>query len=130
MTKCLSLFLLLLILDVSASNGQSKREPARLLRHVVTVTFKPGAASKNIEEVDRSFQNLADKLTMVKDYEWGVSPIDAKNKDNKHVYVSSFASERDLAAYGASPEHQKHIKIGASAIKGVAAVDYWLTKTP
>jgi len=130
MSKCLSLFLLLLIINVSASNGQSKREPTRLLRHVVTVTFKPGAASKDIEEVDRSFQNLADKLLMVKDYEWGVSPIDARNKENKHVYVSSFASERDLAVYGDSPEHQKHIKIGASAIKGVSAVDYWLTKAP
>lgn len=130
MTKCISLFLLFLILPITASIGQSKREPTRLLRHVVTVTFKPGAASKDIEEVDRSFQNLADKLNMVKAYEWGVSPVDARNKDNKHVYVSSFASERDLAAYGASPEHQNHIKIGASAIKGVDAVDYWLTKTP
>lgn len=130
MTKYISLFLLLLILDVSTSNGQSKREPGRLLRHVVTVTFKPGATSEDIEEVDRSFQNLADKLSLVKAYEWGVSPIDARNKDNKHVYVSSFASERDLAAYGASPEHQNHIKIGTSVIKRVDAVDYWLTKAP
>lgn len=124
MTKYISLFLLLWSLNFSPPIGQSKREPARLLRHVVTVTFKPGAASKDIEEVDRLFQNLADKLTMVKAYEWGVSPIDARNKENKHVYVSSFALERDLMAYGASPEHQNHIKIGTSVIKGVESVDY------
>ena len=45
---------------------------------------------------------------------------------NKHVYVSSFASEKKLEKYGASPEHQKHIKIGASIIEKVEDVDFYV----
>lgn len=99
----------------------------KMLKHVVTVTFKPGAPASVISAVDQSFKNLA-KLKMVKAYEWGISPVDARNKDTKHVYVSTFASDKDLASYGASPEHQKHIKLGASSIKGVQASDYWVEK--
>jgi len=45
-----------------------------------------------------------------------------------HVFVTTFASKKDEAAYGASPEHQAHIKLGAEYIEKVNAVDYWLNR--
>ena len=95
---------------------------------MVTVTFKPTAPAAVIKAVDASFKNLGTKLKMTRGYEWGIAPMDARNKDIRHVYITTFASEKDLQAYGASPEHQKHIKLGASEIAGVQAVDFLVEK--
>ncbi len=107
---------------------QAQEKTPKMLKHVVTVTFKADAAAKSVKEVDDSFKNLAVKRKEVKAYEWGVVPKNVRNKANKHVYVSSFASEKELEKYGASPEHQNHIKIGASIIEKVEAVDFYVEK--
>lgn len=122
------LILLTTIFCFQAAFTKAQRQPSKLLRHVVTVTFKAGSSAKAIREVDQSFKNLA-RLTVVQAYEWGISPADGHQRnDIKHVYVSTFLSEKELASYGASPEHQRHIKIGTSIIKAVEAVDYWVMK--
>nr|WP_293837148.1 Dabb family protein [uncultured Arsenicibacter sp.] len=112
----------------SLTLSYAQTPPQKVLRHVVTVTFKPTAPAAVIKAVDASFKNLGTKLKMTRGYEWGIAPMDARNKDIRHVYITTFASEKDLQAYGASPEHQKHIKLGASEIAGVQAVDFLVEK--
>lgn len=128
MRKQSILFLLAVTLSFTTVIVNAQSQPSRTLRHVVMVTFKNGAPAKDISEVDDSFKNLADKLNVVKSYEMGVALTDGQLKTSTHVYSFSFASEKDLASYGASPEHQQHIKIGKAVIERVQAVDYWVEK--
>ena len=50
---------------------RAKPRPVKLFKHIVMITFKEGAPASEIKEVDDSFQNLANKLSVVKGYEWG-----------------------------------------------------------
>lgn len=94
-------------------------------KHIVTVTFTENAPQSEIEAVDKSFKGLS-KLKVVKGYEWGEAPINDRNKENKHTYAFTFANIADLEVYAKSPEHQKHIKVGAEYTKKVEAVQYFV----
>ena len=121
----IALAILLLLLPDS---GYAQSDSQRLLKHVVMVTFKENAPAIGIREVDSSFKNLADKLPMVKGYEWGPALPQGQAKTTIHVYVFSFATENELTAYAQSPEHQRHIKVGADITERVQAVQYWTEK--
>lgn len=128
MKKPLVLFLITLLVSLITGRAQAQNQPAQLLRYIVMITFKEKAPIQEIQEVDDSFKNLATKLQVVKSYETGTALADGSTKAITHVYSFSFASEKDLASYGASPEHQQHIKIGKSIIERGQAVDYWVEK--
>ncbi|WP_026993751.1 Dabb family protein [Flectobacillus major] len=128
MKKKITLWAITIMLVSSVFCLKAQSDAPKILKHIVTITFKQGATLKEIKEVDQSFKNLALKRKEVKGYEWGVVPINQHNKEIKHVYVSSFVSEKELAQYGASPEHQKHIKLGVAIIKSVDAVDFYTEK--
>ena len=96
-------------------------------KHIVTVTVTENAPQSEIEALDKSFKGLS-KLKVVKGYEWGVAPITDRNNENKHTYTFTFANIADLEVYAKSPEHQKHIKIGAEYTKKVEAVQYFVEK--
>jgi hypothetical protein len=119
---CLS-FLILLLLNARLVSGQTHS----LLRHVVSVKFKPGATASQIAAVDNSFQNLS-KLKMVKDFEWGIVSDDHDTSGIVHVYATTFANKADEEKYGQSPEHQIHIKLGREYIEKVSALDYFVEK--
>lgn len=116
------LFLLLTGIGYAQSISQ------RLLKHVVMVTYNENAPASGIQEVDASFKSLADKLPMVRGYEWGPALPQGQTKTTTHAYVFSFASEKDLADYAQSPEHQQHIKVGADITGRVQALQYWTEK--
>lgn len=120
-------FTITILLIVSSFNAKAQTKPAKLFKHIVTVTFTENAPQSEIDEVDKSFKGLA-KLKVVKAYEWGIAPITDHNKENKHTYAFTFASLDDLAKYAESPEHQKHIKVGVSITKKVEAVQYFVEK--
>lgn len=111
--------LLFVVLGAGAQPGK-----AGMLKHIVIVTFKAGATAQQIDSVDASFKNLAVKLPMVVAYEWGVAMGDKDTKHVKHVYITTFKNAQDEAAYGTSPLHQKHIKLGVDFIEGVQATDF------
>lgn len=119
---------LLLLLSLSAGLLNAQSQPPKLLRHIVMITFKEGAPAAEIKEVDDSFGNLATTLKMVKGYETGTALSDGQSKAITHVYSFSFESEKDLASYGASAEHQRHIKVGQSITERVQGIDYWAGK--
>jgi len=128
MIKSLTFSLLISVSSLWGGVVRAQPQPGKLLKHVVMITFREGAPANEIKEVDDSFKHLANKLKMVKGYEWGTAVADEKSKGVTHVYVFTFASKGDLDSYGASPEHQQHIKIGTSVIERGQAVDYWTEK--
>jgi hypothetical protein len=52
--------------------------------------------------------------------------LNKNTKKVKHVYVTTFEGQKEEDAYGKSPEHQKHIKLGAENIESVESIDYFL----
>lgn len=123
-----SLFALLAIVCMTSdASAQSGRTVQSRLRHVVVVTFKPGTPAEQIQAVDNSFKKLA-TLKMAKGFEWGIVSDDGDTAHIKHVYVTTFLNKHDEAAYGASPQHQAHIKLGADYIESVSATDYFVQK--
>ena len=118
------LFIVLFLGFSVVSFGQSN---PKKFKHIVTVTFTENAPQSEIDAVDKSFKGLS-KLKVVKGYEWGVAPITDRNKENKHTYAFTFAKIEDLEVYAKSPEHQKHIKVGAEFTKKVEAVQYFVEK--
>jgi hypothetical protein len=128
MIKKLSILLFTSVVVLMGSNAQAQTKNTKTLKHVVMITFKEGAPANEIKEVDDSFKNLAEKLKVVKSYEWGIANAQEQSKANVHVYVFGFSSMEDLVSYGASPEHQLHIKVGVSITERVQAIDYWTEK--
>lgn len=120
-------FVLAVLLTASTVALKAQSKPSKVFKHIVTVTFTENAPQNEIDEVDTSFKGLA-KLNVVKAYEWGIAPITDRNKENKHTYAFTFASLKDLDTYAASPEHQKHIKVGVAITKKVEAVQYFVEK--
>lgn len=125
--KSTLLTILIVMFLTNGAMAQMKSGGQNLLRHIVVVTFKPGTSNSQIQAVDNSFKNLS-KLNMVKNFEWGVGLDDRDTLRIKHVYSTTFASKIDEDSYGASPQHQKHIKLGAEYIEDVRATDYWVSK--
>lgn len=115
--------LLILFSLVLLCSFQAQPKHTGLLKHVVVMTFKEGADAKVIQQIDASFKNLS-KLPMVKGYEWGKVSAPNNPKQVQHVYVTFFKDVKALEAYGKSPEHLAHIKLGADQVAGVQAVDY------
>ena len=124
--KIITLFILLFIARESTL-AQDRKNSTSVLRHVVTVVFKPEASEMQIAAVDSSFKKLA-KMKMVKDFEWGIGINNPNNIAIKHIYVTTFANKEDEATYGSSPQHQAHIKLGADYIEAVNAMDYFANK--
>ena len=117
-------FLVIMMGVLTVSFAQTK---PKKFKHIVTVTFTENAPQSEIEAVDKSFKGLS-RLKVVKGYEWGVAPITDRNKENKHTYAFTFSKIEDLEVYAKSPEHQKHIKVGAEFTKKVEAVQYFVEK--
>ncbi|WP_018615057.1 Dabb family protein [Segetibacter koreensis] len=107
--------------------AQRKSEAGNLLRHIVVVTFKPGTSDEQMQAIDNSFKNLA-KLNMVRGFEWGIGSEERDTSHVKHIYMIAFANKKDEASYGASPQHQTHIKLAADYIESVSATDYFVNK--
>ena len=121
--------LLLFLLSINTRLiAQIKRQESvpLLLKHIVVVTFKQGTTDDQISAVDHSFSNLAVKLKMVKGYEWGIGTDDHDTVHIKHVYITAFENKAEEAKYGASPEHQAHIRLGADYIESVSATDFYV----
>jgi hypothetical protein len=120
-------FTISILLIVSAFAAKAQSASSKNLKHIVTVTFTPNASQNEIKEVDNSFKGLA-KLEVVKGYEWGIAPINDRNKEHKHSFAFTFSSMEDFGKYAASPEHQKHIKVGVAITQKVEAVQYFVEK--
>ncbi len=50
---------LIFLLFIGSASSQSVKTGGAVLRHAVTVTFKPGAPAEQIALADHSFKNLA-----------------------------------------------------------------------
>ena len=123
----LSMLIFSILLVETYSCAQTKPNPENLLRHIVTITFKPGTAADSIEVLDNVYKNLS-KNAFAKDFEMGVNISARDTSEIKHVYVTTFASKEDMKSYQKIPEYASLFKISLRIADDVSVVDYWVKK--
>ena len=101
-------------------------EDASVLRHVVLFSFKENTSDQDVDKIVEAFSALPDKISQIKDYEWGLnnSP-EGLNDGLTHCFLVTFASEEDRAIYLPHPEHQAFVKILRPHLEKAVVVDYW-----
>ena len=117
---------IIFLLCVCKGNAQTISSTG-VLKHIVIITFKPGASADSIKALDDIYTGLS-KSPLVKDFDLGID-VSTRNKGTlKHVYATTFASKEDMGAYTKIPEYQKLFKISLSVADDVSVVDYWKNK--
>ncbi len=96
------------------------------LRHVVLFKFKEESSAEDVKMVEDAFAALADKIPLIKDFEWGTnnSP-EGLDKGLTHCFLVTFESEEDRDAYLPHPEHQAFVEVLKPHLADVTVVDYW-----
>lgn len=97
-----------------------------LLRHVVLLKFKDESSPEDIQKVEEAFIALKDKISLIKDFEWGTnnSP-EGLNKGLTHCFFVTFESEKDRDDYLPHPAHKEFVDLLLPHLDDVTVVDYW-----
>lgn len=96
------------------------------LRHVVLFKFKENAPKEAIEQVEKAFSDLKNKIPFIQSLEWGtdVSP-EGISQGFTHCFFVTFKNEEDRNAYLPHPEHVAFGGVLKPIIEKVLVVDYW-----
>lgn len=121
------IFIAAIFLLNNSVHAQTNSSSSSLLRHIVMITFKPGAAADSIKALDNIYVSLS-KNTRVKDFEWGVNISPRDSGVVKHVYVTTFASKEDMGKYKNTPLYKSLFKISLAVADDVTVADYWVKK--
>ena len=103
-----------------------KKTDAKALRHVVLFKFKDTSGPEDVKKVEEAFAGLADKIKLIKDFEWGTnnSPENL-NQGLTHCFFVTFSSEKDRDAYLIHPDHKAFVEIVGPHLDKVTVLDYW-----
>jgi hypothetical protein len=122
-----TLFLAIAIMSVSLmSNAQTKKQPARMLRHAVLFKFKDSSTPEDIKKVEAAFRALPSQIKEIKSLEWGTnnSPENL-NQGFTHMFFLTFMSEADRAVYLPHPAHKAFGGVLGPHLDKVLVLDYW-----
>lgn len=94
-------------------------------RHIVLFKFKQEATAEQIENIEKAFAALPDKIDTIQDLEWGtdVSP-EGKSKGFTHCFVVSFKDAEGLNEYLPHPAHDEFVKLLGPVVDDVIVVDF------
>lgn len=121
-----TLFAFVMMLSPSHVQAQSEN---KMLRHVVLFKFKDTSSKEDIQKVENAFRELAAKLDLIKDFEWGTNNSPEKlNQGLTHCFFLTFSSEQDRDAYLIHPDHKAFGKVLGPHLDKVTVIDYWVTK--
>lgn len=107
------------------ADSHPKKEP--MLRHVVLFKFKDNTGAADVKKIEAAFRALPSKISLIKDFEWGVNNSPEKlNQGLTHCFFLSFSSEKDRDSYLVHPDHKAFTVIAGPAIDKVTVLDYWV----
>ncbi|XP_068663908.1 stress-response A/B barrel domain-containing protein At5g22580-like [Aristolochia californica] len=93
------------------------------LKHLVLAKFKEGVA---VEDIIKEMEKLATDMETVKDFEWGQDSGSeaALRQDYTHVFVLTFKSAEDFAAFSAHPTHLEFAANFVAGIEYIVVLDF------
>ncbi len=117
------LFALCMAMAGMAADPVSK---GTVLRHVVSIKFKPGTTAEQIKTVEDAFRDLKNKISQISSLEWGVNNSEeGRTKGFTHCFILGFKSEADRAAYLPHPAHKAFGKVLVPVMDDVMVIDFW-----
>lgn len=120
--------LTLAVIALLAACTQSAQQDQKVLRHVVLFKFKDTATPEEVKKVEDAFGALADKISLIKDYEWGLnSSPENLNQELTHCFLVTFTSDKDRDDYLVHPDHVAFVEVLKPHLDKVTVVDYWTT---
>lgn len=104
-------------------------EPQKVLRHVVLFKFTDASTPEDVKKVEVAFGALKDKISLIKDYEWGTnSSPENLNQGLTHCFFVTFHSDKDRDDYLVHPDHQAFVEVLKPHLDKVTVIDYWASK--
>jgi len=126
MKKMIALALLGCI-SITAASAQKTGD--KILRHIVLFKFKDDASTVNIKSVEDAFLTLPGKISLIKDFEWGINNSPEKlNEGLTHCFFVSFSGEKDRDEYLVHPAHKAFVEVLKPFLDKVVVIDYWANK--
>lgn len=120
--------LTLAVIALLGACAQSAQQDQKVLRHVVLFKFKDTATPEEVKKVEDAFGALADKISLIKDYEWGInSSPENLNQELTHCFLVTFTSDKDRDDYLVHPDHVAFVEVLKPHLDKVTVVDYWTT---
>jgi len=108
------------------TENKAVKESDRVLRHVVLFKFKDGTSPEQIEQIEKAFCTLPDKVNAIYDLEWGTDvSVENLSQGFTHCFLVTFLSEADRAAYLPHPEHKAFGRLLGPHLDKVLVIDYW-----
>jgi len=96
-----------------------------VLRHVVLLKFKDGAAAADVKKVEDGFRALKGKIPGILDLEWGTNVSPEKLEQGfTHCFFVSFPDAAARDAYLPHAAHQDFVAILKPQLDKVLVVDY------
>ena len=98
----------------------------KVLRHVVSFKFKEDASNCQIQEVEKAFAALKDKIPGILSLDWGKnnSP-EGLNKGFTHCFIVTFKDEKAREVYLPHPDHKAFVSILKPILADVYVIDFW-----
>ncbi len=110
-------------------NAQKAPVSKNLLRHVVLFKFNDNSKPEDIKSVEDAFRALSGKISLIKDFEWGINNSPEKlNQGLTHCFFVSFKNEKDRDDYLVHSEHKVFVDILKPHLDKVTVIDYWAKK--
>jgi hypothetical protein len=128
--KRITLLLITSIIMLSSSITQAQtKTDSKTLRHVVLFKFKDSSTPEDVKKVEQAFAALADKVSLIKDFEWGknTSPENL-NQGLTHCFLVTFSSDKDRDTYLVHPDHKAFVEVLKPHLDKVTVLDYWASK--
>ncbi len=99
---------------------------AQVLRHVVLFAFKDTSSRPQIEEIERTFGELPQKIAQIHAFEWGTDvSVEGISQGYTHCFLVTFLSEADRDIYLPHPAHQEFVALVQPYLEKALVVDYW-----
>jgi len=119
----------LLVLVLWLPGGQAQPTENTLLRHVVMFQFKDSSSEADVQKIVDAFRTLPSKISGIADFEYGTENSPEGLADGlTHVFLVTFKSEADRAAYLPHPAHTAFVEILKPHLEKAVVVDYWASK--
>lgn len=102
---------------------------AKILRHVVLFSFQDTATPQQVQEIEKAFCDLPDKIDEIYDFEWGTDvSVENISQGYTHCFLVTFLSEEDRNTYLPHPAHQEFVSKVQPHLAKAMVVDYWSSR--
>lgn len=98
----------------------------KVLRHIVTLTFKNDATEQQVNDALASFENLQNQIPEIAHLEWGAqNSTEGNSKGFEYIFTLTFSDEHGREIYLFHKDHLALVNQVGPLLADALVVDYW-----